>query len=146
VLYTESGTHLTIPVLAHPEKLTTADNVQDKGSISILTALQYSTTQELEVKTSGRTRLVTPTLRTKISWNDLPDSGEESTEGGSDTEDPLLVPSLRCGLLIHRTNKDAFCGRANTLAAYRELNQNVGALNVSYPLANLRLATPRGHL
>lgn len=123
----------------HPERVTTADNVQEKGSINYLTAYQYSTTQQLEVKAGGRTRLSTSTahVNTKIAWGNLPDEGEESSEGGSEAEDPILVPSLRCGVVIHRIEKDGICGRANTLASYRELNQNVCIMYRSFSLVEI---------
>jgi len=113
-------------VLVHPESITTAENVQEKGSISLMTALQYSTTQLLEIKKTARVkRPQTPTTSTKASWGVTEDSSEENSERDSEEEDPVFVPSLRCGLIIQRRIKDEVCGRVNTLASYRELNQSV---------------------
>lgn len=91
-----------------------------------MTALQYSTTQLLEIKkTTHAQRPRTPTTPTKVPWGDTGDSSEENSEKESDEEDPMLVPSLRCGLIIQKRSKDEMCGRVNTLASYRELNQAV---------------------
>jgi hypothetical protein len=104
----------------------TAENIQEKGSINLMTALQYSTTQLLETrKTTHAQRPRTPTTPTKVSWGDTGDSSEENSEKDFEEEDPMLVPSLRCGLIIQKRSKDEVCGRVNTLASYRELNQAV---------------------
>lgn len=91
-----------------------------------MTALQYSTTQSLEIKkTSHVHRSRTPTTPAKASWGTTEDSSEENSDNESEEEDPVFVPSLRCGIIIQRRNKDEICGRVNTLASYREINQSV---------------------
>ncbi|PVF97474.1 nucleotide-diphospho-sugar transferase [Serendipita vermifera] len=109
-------------VLVHPERRTTADNVQEKGSLNAAVAFQYSTTQHVELKS------LTPHPRprspgaTANSWKDSDASSEANSDNESTLEEPIVVPSLRCGLIIQRKEKGKACGRADTLAAYRELN------------------------
>lgn len=116
-------------ILTPPQKVTTAENVQDKGEISVFTALQYSTTQELDFRTMSATipaRARTPTNAQKNAWDDEGSSTEEASEGDIDEDEPTFVPSLRCAFLVHKRSKDGVtCGRANNLSAYRELNQGL---------------------
>lgn len=110
-------------VLVHPESITTAENVQEKGSISLMTALQYSTTQSLEIKKTAHVqRPQTPTPAGKAPWGSSEDSSEGNSDSEPEEEDPVFVPSLRCGLIIQKRSKDEICGRVDTLASYREIN------------------------
>ncbi|KAG8812355.1 hypothetical protein FRC17_002063 [Serendipita sp. 399] len=118
-------------ILIPPEKPTTANNVQDKGSINLLTAFQYSTTQKLEfqtTKTQPRSR--TPTAPVQTGWEEEEESNAESAHSDLEEDDPTFVPSLKCGLLLHR---DGMCGRAFSMASYKELNQLLLKATVSEP-------------
>lgn len=108
----------------HPERATTSLNVEEKGS-NVLTAIQHSTLQEVEWQTSNtRARPKTPTTPAEKSLDRNEDTSEGSEADEQEDEDPLFVPSLRCGIVIERRGKRTF-GRANTLSAYRELNLKV---------------------
>ncbi|KAG8845038.1 hypothetical protein FRC20_003324 [Serendipita sp. 405] len=119
-------------ILISPEKPTTANNVQDKGSINLLTAFQYSTTQELEFQNAKpQPRSRTPTTPAKPGWDEEEeDSNAESAPSDLEEEDPSFIPALKCGLLLHR---DGNCGRAFSLASYKELNQMLLKATVSEP-------------